>query len=182
MATYAAFLRGLNVGGHRVKMDVLRGLFEGLGFTDVASYIASGNIVFTTGSDTAADALTQQIEAHLESSLGYGVATFLRTFEELDQVVHCDAFADRDSAARLLVIFMAAPLPPERQEAVRALCRPQVDEIHFHDREIYWACQGPQHESKLSGPGLLTAVGSSATIRNINTLRKMNAKFNSAGV
>jgi hypothetical protein len=50
---YVAFLRAINVGGHVVKMDRLRTLFEGLGFANVSTFIASGNVVFdSTATDT----------------------------------------------------------------------------------------------------------------------------------
>ncbi len=46
MPTYVAFLRAINVGGHNVKMEVLRALFEAQGYADVATFIASGNVIF----------------------------------------------------------------------------------------------------------------------------------------
>ena len=55
MPRYIAFLRAINVGGHTVKMDRLREIFESLGFANVETFIASGNVVFeTTAGDTAA--------------------------------------------------------------------------------------------------------------------------------
>lgn len=62
---YAALLRGINVGGHRVKMDRLRGIFEEFGFAEVTTFIASGNVIFRRPSDDAV-ALERQIEQHLE--------------------------------------------------------------------------------------------------------------------
>ena len=51
MLQYIAFLRGINVGGHRVKMDRLRAIFAELGLKDVSTFIASGNVLFSTESD-----------------------------------------------------------------------------------------------------------------------------------
>ena len=51
MSLYVAFLRAINIGGHTVKMDDLRQLFESLQFTGVETFIASGNVVFEAGSD-----------------------------------------------------------------------------------------------------------------------------------
>jgi uncharacterized protein (DUF1697 family) len=48
MTQYVAFLRGINVGGHRVKMDRLREIFEETGLSDVSTFIARGNVVFST--------------------------------------------------------------------------------------------------------------------------------------
>ena len=78
MPRYIAFLRAINVGGHTVKMDRLRQIFDSLGFSNVETFLASGNVVFeTTAQDTAA--LETRITAGLRAALGYEVATFLRT-------------------------------------------------------------------------------------------------------
>ena len=77
-----AFLRAINVGGHTVKMDRLRTLFEELAYTNVATYIASGNAIFETPR-TSIQALEAQIEQHLQQALGYEVITFVRAAPEL---------------------------------------------------------------------------------------------------
>ena len=72
MTKTIAFLRAINVGGHNVKMESLRALFEQLGFDAVETFIASGNVVFET--DAAPDtALEAAIEAHLKAALERGV-------------------------------------------------------------------------------------------------------------
>ena len=85
MTRYVAFLRGLNVGGHTVKMDALRKHFEDLGFENVSTFIASGNVIFET-KDAKPAALEKKIEQALERALGYEVATFLRTDKEVAQI------------------------------------------------------------------------------------------------
>jgi uncharacterized protein (DUF1697 family) len=83
---YVALLRAINVGGHVVKMDRLRTVFEALRFGRVETFIASGNVLFDSGeSDTAA--LEQMIETRLEKELGYEVTTFLRRPAELSTIV-----------------------------------------------------------------------------------------------
>ena len=69
MPHYIAFLRGMNLGNRRLKMDVLRTLFEELKFSGVETFIASGNVIFTAKSNDP-QKLEQQIEAHLKKSLG----------------------------------------------------------------------------------------------------------------
>jgi uncharacterized protein (DUF1697 family) len=63
MPRYVAFLRAINVGGHIVKMDYLRSLFEELGFTNVETFIASGNVVFDSSYKNPAS-LEKKIEGH----------------------------------------------------------------------------------------------------------------------
>ncbi|MBL8057084.1 MAG: DUF1697 domain-containing protein, partial [Anaerolineales bacterium] len=77
-----AFLRAINVGGHTVKMDVLRRHFQSLGYSEVETFIASGNVIFTTPRRQLA-ALEAEIAGRLEAALGYAVATFIRTEAEL---------------------------------------------------------------------------------------------------
>lgn len=110
---YIALLRGVNVGGHVVKMDRLRALFAELGLANVRTYIQSGNVFFDTEEATDRVALTTRIEGHLRAALGYDVPVFLRTVPEVEAVVASDAFAHLDVTddMRLCVMFLAAPLP-----------------------------------------------------------------------
>ena len=86
MTRYIAFLRAINVGGHTVKMDILRQLFEELGLSKVETFIASGNVIFETPSQNERE-LEERIQAKLHASLGYQVATFLRTDQEVASIV-----------------------------------------------------------------------------------------------
>jgi uncharacterized protein (DUF1697 family) len=109
---YIALLRGINVGGHVVKMERLRQLFGELGFTDVRSYIQSGNVFFDTR-ETDRTALERRIEERLREALGYAVPACLRTVAELKDVVASDAFQDVEVTpdVRLCVVFSAEPIP-----------------------------------------------------------------------
>ena len=82
MRRYVALLRAINVGGHVVKMEKLRALFDELAFKDVETVIASGNVLFSSGAPNAA-ALEEKIERHLKAALGYEVTTFIRTPREM---------------------------------------------------------------------------------------------------
>jgi uncharacterized protein (DUF1697 family) len=82
MPRFIAFLRAINVGGHTVKMDGLRRIFESLGFSSVETFIASGNVIFETRRKNAS-ALERKIASALDNALEYEVATFLRTDEEV---------------------------------------------------------------------------------------------------
>ena len=80
MPRYAAFLRAVNVGGRVVKMDALKKIFESMGLADVETFIASGNVVFSSKGVKGLDA---KIAAGLEKALGYEVPTFVRTVGEI---------------------------------------------------------------------------------------------------
>ena len=74
MPRYFALLRGINVGGHRIKMDRLRELVEALGFAQVETFIASGNVIFSAHS-LDVRGMEERIAGHLEGALGYEVTT-----------------------------------------------------------------------------------------------------------
>ncbi len=100
MSRYIAFLRAINVGGHTVKMEYLRQLFESFGFSEVETFIASGNVIFrTTAKDTTA--LESEIASGLQNALGYEVATFIRTDAELVQITAYQAFPQSSRALPL---------------------------------------------------------------------------------
>ncbi len=91
MERYVAFLRGMNLGGRRIKNDELRREFEVLGFADVACFRASGNVIFGAEEGDEVE-LTSRIEAGLEESLGYEVPVFLRSADELRAIAASEPF------------------------------------------------------------------------------------------
>lgn len=108
---YIAFLRGINVGGHQVKMAALREEFASLGYTNVASYIQSGNLFFDSAVQDRA-VLRQQIETQLQATLGYAVPTCLRTTDELTTLLARDPFAGIELTPdrRFSVTFLSEPV------------------------------------------------------------------------
>jgi uncharacterized protein (DUF1697 family) len=180
MPRYIAFLRAVNVGGHHaVKMDALRQLFESLGYSNVETFIASGNIVFETTSRNA-QILEREIENRLREALGYEVATFIRTDAELAAIANYKPFSqsDLDWAAALNIAFLADELDDKSSQKLTAL-RTDIDDFHVHGREIYWLCRKRQSGSKISNAVLEKALGQRSTLRGANTVKKMAAKYSS---
>src|SRR6266404_5964576 len=91
MPKYVALLRATNVGGHTVKIDRLRFLFESLGLLNVETFISSGNVIFDSKSRNT-KALQKKIESYLLETLGYEVATFIRSTSELVDVARYKPF------------------------------------------------------------------------------------------
>ena len=173
-ACYVALLRAINVGGHVVKMQDLRVHFETLGFARVRTVIASGNVIFETARGETS-AVESRIEQHLQSMLGYAVATFLRTPDELARVAAHDPFPGGDAGSAgnpLHVAFTRRAVAPE---AVRSLlaARSEIDDFHVEGREIYWVRRTLLGESKFTGARLEKIIGMPATARNITTVRKL---------
>ncbi len=171
---YIAFLRGINVGGHRVKMDHLRELFEALEFANVSTFIASGNVIFDSpGTDAAA--LERQIEEHLHQSLGYEAHTFVRTPAELASIVACRPFAaeEVEKPGHSLYVGLLRDVPSG--EATRKLLslRSKMDDFRVLGRELYWLCRGKVTDSVVSWPVVAKTIAMPSTMRNLTTIQKL---------
>jgi uncharacterized protein (DUF1697 family) len=178
MPKYVAFLRAINVGGHTVKMDQLRSLFEALGLSDVQTFIASGNVIFDTKSRNT-KALEKKIESHLQDALGYEVVTFIRTTSELALVADYKPFPDEELKAdgsALYIAFLADEPSGEAKQKVLSLTT-EVDEFHVYGRELYWLRRKKISESEVSGTLLAKTLGVQATLRNSTTVKKLAAKY-----
>jgi uncharacterized protein (DUF1697 family) len=171
-----AFLRAINVGGHTVSMAKLKSIFEDLGLVDVETFIASGNVIFTSPSKSLGT-LERKIETGLQKSLGYEVKTFIRTAPELVALAAHGAFPEGRirSAGAYCVGFLAQPLDAAATKALFAL-KTTIDDFHVHDREVYWLCKTRQAESTFSNVRFERATGAKVTFRGINTVAKLAAK------
>ena len=93
MITYIAFLRGINVSGHKIiKMAELAKMFEDMKFKKVKTYIASGNVVFSSNEKDSAK-LEVKIEKEIKKTFGFDVVVFVRTKEELQKIVKLNPFS-----------------------------------------------------------------------------------------
>jgi len=177
MPRYVAFLRGINLGKRRIKMDRLRELFEGLGFNQVETFIASGNVLFESKVRND-QKLSQQIERHLAKSLGYDVDTFIRTQNEVVALAAIQPFTKADlehPANTIHVGLLKEPLDPGTIRKLVA-CRTEVDDFYAAGRDFCWLCRIKSHESKVwSSPQMKAAALPPATLRNLTTIRKIAA-------
>lgn len=177
MPRYVAFLRAINVGGHTVRMDALRRLFETWGGTNVETFIASGNVVLDS-SRRNAEIAERAIEDHLRHGLGYPVVTFLRTVPELAAIAAHAPFPEEefDRGGKLYVALMKTAPGPSIRRAVAAL-RTDLDDFTIEGRELYWLRRSQTMQSIATGPSLEKVVGSPMTTRNVNTIRRLARKY-----
>ena len=181
MRDYVAFLRAINVGGHVVKMERLRRLFEEMGLENVSTFIASGNVLFTAG-ERDEKKLEKRIEAALAAELGYGVGTFLRTPEELSEVSRHPPFSEAEVAeARMLYVCFLPSAPDAAARAAVAALDTPVDTLRVHERELYWLVADRISATHVKDSALGKALGMPMTMRNINTVRRIIAKVGAAG-
>ena len=177
MTKYIAFLRAINVGGHTVKMDALRGILRVVGILNVETFIASGNVLFETGSKDSG-VLEKKIESKLREALGYDVATFVRTDAELKAIAEYKPFpqSQLDAATAFNVAFLKESLDDQRTKKVMSL-RTGIDDFHVHGRELYWLCKKKQSDSTFSNAVLEKTLGRPSTIRGVNTIQKIAVKY-----
>ena len=172
-----AFLRAINVGGQTVTMAQLRQEFEALGLKGVETFIASGNVIFTPRSTDLA-ALERKIETRLHASLGYDVATFIRTDAEVAAVATHQAFKASlvKGAGAFCVGFLNAPLDAAATRVLMAF-KNDIDDFHTNLREVYWLCKVGQSDSKFSNARFEKALKIRCTFRGINTIRRLTDKY-----
>jgi uncharacterized protein (DUF1697 family) len=174
MNVYVALLRGINVGGlNLIRMPALKACFESLGFRDVATYIQSGNVLFTARSPNQRQ-LTMQIEKALTKAFAYPSRVVVRSFDQLAATVAGapNGFGRQPAVYRYDVVFLKDPLTPE--EAMKsASLKPGVDRVVAGESVLYWS----RLISKASQSRMSRVVGTPAyqnmTIRNWNTTAKL---------
>lgn len=163
MPTHIALLRAINVGGTgKLPMAELRALCEDAGFRDVRTYIASGNLVFTT--PLAVAKAKAKLEALLAKRLGKPWLAVFRTRTELEAIVARNPFPDAASN-QLLVMFLDEAPPRDALADVRP---PGGERLTLIDRELYIHFPDGMGRSKLRIPFAKVGTG-----RNLNTVRKL---------
>lgn len=178
MPKYVAFLRAINVGGHVVKMDHLRLMFEELKFKNVETFIASGNVIFdTTAKNTRS--LEKKIEDTLKAKLGYEVATFIRSISEIESIARLKPFGDSglNEEGQVLYIGFMADRPDGASCQKLKLFSSEVEDLCVVEREVYWLHRRRLGESALTGAFLEKTLGMKATLRNSNTIKRIATKY-----
>lgn len=173
-----AFFRGINVGkAKRIAMADLRALFEELGYGDVKSLLASGNVVFTTSGDETPAESAARIGAALEARAGFSARVTVLTGEELAAAVEANPLRETATdPSRQLLVFLADPAARERLEPLleedwspEALALPEEA-----GRAAYLWCPDGTLEGRL-WPAVERAAGGAVTSRNRSTAEKLRA-------
>ena len=146
MAKYVAFLKAINVGGHVVKMDELRELFSAMKFSNVETFIASGNVIFETKAEPDREAGAEDRKA---PGNGAGIrGGDLCPVDGGDSAIsEYQPFSKKGLV--LNVAFLRQPLTAGVVEKVMG-CAGVVDDFHVHGREVYWLCQIRQSGFEIS--------------------------------
>ena len=171
MNKFAAFLRGINVGGHHiVKMEDLRRIFMSMGFENVKTYIQSGNAIFETAEKNV-DSLTEKIERKLFDSVGFEVKTMLRTVPELENAAAHNPFSESENV-KVYITFLSAAPDEEMARAVASLGN-ELESFRVRNRELYSSLDKRVKKSLFTNNFTVKHLNVSGTTRNPRTVDKM---------
>jgi uncharacterized protein (DUF1697 family) len=176
VSLYAAFLRGMNVGGHRLTNVELCEHFTAMGFRDVASFRASGNVIFA-GEEQPDETVAKRIEEGLEKALGYAVPTFIRAAAEVRAIAAAEPFERKHveaSSGKLQVALLGAKPSAANRKAVLAL-ESDADRLAFGERELFWLPIGGMSDSELDLKEIERRLGA-MTVRTKGTMEQIASK------
>jgi uncharacterized protein (DUF1697 family) len=178
MSRYVAFLRGMNLGGRRIKNEELRRHFEEMGFEEVATFRVSGNVIFSTSGREAEGKLAQRVEAELDERLGYDVPVFLRSIEEVASIAVQEPFDPKrvaKSKGKLQVSLLTKKPSAAAKKKVLALAGDE-DLLALDGRELYWLPGGGLLKSDLDLKAIAALLGTD-TRRTMGTIEQIAAKY-----
>jgi uncharacterized protein (DUF1697 family) len=167
---YIALLRGINVGGnHKVEMKRLKALFKSLGYTNVLTYINSGNVMFE--SDKKQTAVHKEIETSLRGTFGFNVQTLIKTESEIQKIVEAiPKNWQNDSEHKTDVAFLFDEIDTENVVNDLPVNKEHLD-IRYTKGAIFWNVDrknyNKSHLNKLIGHKFYQLM----TVRNVNTAR-----------
>lgn len=171
---YAAFLRGMNVGGHRLTNVELCSHIEALGFTGVGAFLASGNVVFDAG---RSHGVGERIEKGLRDALGYDVPTFLRTADDVVAIAARDVFDPALIEARGKEHVLLLRKQPAAAAAGTVLdLATDDDRLEFRGRELHWLPRAGVLDTGLDFKLVERTIGPTTT-RTKKTIQRLATKY-----
>ena len=162
MTNYVALLRAVNVGGRQLKMTDLKRIAGELGFDSPSTFIASGNLLFTSGKGEAA--VKRELESTLTDHMGKPVEVMVRTAKEMAEAVDRNPFTT-EPGNHVVAVFYGEPPPDEAIDAAKNVTN---ERLALGKREIYVHFPDGQGRSKLKLGGRVLG-----TARNMNTVARL---------
>jgi uncharacterized protein (DUF1697 family) len=167
-------LRGINVGGQKkMRMETLRGIYEGLGFSHVRTYVQSGNVIFETTEQDQSE-LAKLVEVRIEQTCGYPVAIFIRRTEDIQRILVRNPFLNdrREDPSKLHVTFL---YQPPLDGSWNKLTTPSgtTDEFVPGEMAFYLFCPNGYGKTRLSNNFFERKLGMPVTTRNWNTVNAL---------
>ena len=177
MAKLVALLRAVNVGGRKLPMAELSALCEGLGWSEIRTYIQSGNLVFEA--DAAPAALEAQLEKALSARFGFEVPVVIRTSPQWKALVASNPFAKESEteANWVLAGLSKAKLDPGAAAAIQAKAA-SGERVVQAGEALWFHYPAGVGTSKLTPALIDRAAGSAVTARNWRTIIMLNEMLN----
>ena len=174
---HVAFLRAINVGGRRASRDQLTSCLESLGFENVTTFRASGNLIFDAPRQPET-ALTRRIDDALTQSLGYDVRAFLRTAGDVHAIAAHAPFPKKivDASGGKLQVALLRKRPPKSVRDEVLSMATADDLLAIHGTELYWLPSGGQMQTELDLRAIDDLVGEN-TRRTKNMVSEIAEKF-----
>ncbi|HUD84005.1 MAG TPA: DUF1697 domain-containing protein [Candidatus Saccharimonadales bacterium] len=174
--TYIAMLRGINVSGKKIiKMEQLRACLAKLEFSNIKTYVQSGNIIFETSNDSAAS-LSRKIEQKILRDFGFSVPVFLKTSKEMEEAIKRNPFLKVFAIdhSKLHITFLSDAPPKTALEQLLPLAV-KPDQFRIIGREIYLYCPNGYGNTRLSNTAIERKLSVGATTRNWTTAKTLLA-------
>ena len=172
MNTYISFLRGINVGGHSIKMTDLKNSYESIGLTDVKTILQTGNVMFKSH-ETNQVLLQTKLEDLVSKKFSFNAKIFVVRREDLRLILNNYPFISSDDACQHYVLFMAPGIARILYEEGSNL-KSDIDEIALGNDVIYWKVRkGMTVKSPFSKLLVKTGYKEFHTNRNIKTIAKL---------
>lgn len=175
MSKKIAILRGINVGGRRkILMADLRLLFEKLGYSEVATYIQSGNVFFKSDKKSTDIEMATEIEQAISDKYDFEVPVIVKTAEEIAQAVKENPFYQGEEAniKPLHLTFLKESPSAENLAKTKTYDYPP-DKFVIKDKSVFIFCEGKYHQSKLTNNFFEKKLKVAATTRNWKTVLKL---------
>jgi len=170
---YLALLRGINVGGNNtVSMKNLKKVFEGLRYTNIKTYINSGNVIFQA-TDKSSDKIVRVIEDAIEKEFGFAVRVLLRSKKQIEEV--CELIPKKWTNGKTMrtdVIFLWKEVD-NVEEVAKVVINPQIDNLIYKASAIIWNFEREKYKESKSDKFIGTYLYKHMTARNVNTTRKL---------
>ncbi len=171
VATYVAFLRGVNLGpNNKISMPALRAMAEDLGYTDVATYINSGNLILSSPKKAAT--VERQISDAIKKTFGRPIDVTVRTSVQLKKILADNPYPD-GNPSQVTVAFLTKSAPTNAREKVAAVAT-DSEPFEFAGQEVYVNYSQGIGKSKLAEK-FSAIIGVSSTVRNMRTVEKVLA-------
>jgi uncharacterized protein (DUF1697 family) len=171
VATYAAFLRGVNLGPrNKISMPALRAMAEDLGYTGVATYINSGNLIITSAKTAAT--LEREISSAIKDAFGRPIDVAVRTTAQLKKILAENPYPEGNPSQVTVAFLMKTP-DATAEDKVAAVAK-DYEPFTFAGEQVYVNYSQGMGNSKLAEK-FSAIIGVSSTVRNIRTVEKVLA-------